>query len=77
MLDFYSADSLTRALSAVGARQGSDGIVRLLQHPLAAGEAQRALLGALARPTRRTFHSTWDFLDWAKSNGVDFLPRER
>jgi tRNA A-37 threonylcarbamoyl transferase component Bud32 len=69
--------SQVRGIQAVIAPQGAEGIVRLLQHPLAAGPTQRALLDVLGRPTRRTFHSTWDFIDWAKSNGVDFLAAER
>ena len=68
--------SLIQALKAVGARLGTRGVVRVLQHPLAVGPAQRALLDLLAQPTRRTFSSPWQFIDWADSNGVDFLPEQ-
>jgi hypothetical protein len=64
---------LAQALKTVGARLGPHGIVRVLQHPLASGPAQRALLEVLEQPTRRTFSSPWHFIDWADSNGVDFL----
>jgi hypothetical protein len=49
-------------------------LIALLRHPLAAGEAQRALLDVLGHRTRREFRNTWHFLDWARSNGVDFVP---
>jgi hypothetical protein len=42
-------------------------IQRLLEHPLAADRVQRALLDALAASKKRTFKSTWDYLD---STGV-------
>jgi hypothetical protein len=68
---------LARALRALGAPRGTEGIIRILQHPMAAGAVQRALLNELGQPTKRTFHSTWHFIDWAASNGVDFLPEQR
>jgi type I restriction enzyme S subunit len=46
----------------------------LTDHPLAAGPAQRVVLDVLGRRTRREFRSTWHFLDWAQSNGVEFAP---
>jgi hypothetical protein len=49
----------------------------LLDRPLAAGPAQRAVLDVLGRRTRREFRSTWHFLDWAQSNGVDLAPPPR
>lgn len=49
-------------------------ILRLLSHPLAARKAQPDLLDALGRRTRRHCHNTWQFLDWARSNGVDLTP---
>jgi hypothetical protein len=45
-----------------------------LQHPLAAGAAQRVLLDALGDRTRREFRNPWHFLDWTRSNGVDLVP---
>jgi hypothetical protein len=37
---------------------------------------QRALLEVLEQRTRRSFRNTWHFIDWAASNGVEFLPAE-
>jgi hypothetical protein len=56
-------------------RKPTPDLVTLLDHPLAAGPAQRAVLDVLGRRTRREFRSTWHFLDWAQSNGVDLAPR--
>jgi hypothetical protein len=49
-------------------------ILRLLNHPLAARRAQRILLDVLGRRTHCHFRNTWEFLDWARSNGVEFVP---
>jgi hypothetical protein len=49
-------------------------ILRLLNHPLAARKAQRNLLDLLGRRTHRHFRNMWEFLDWARSNGVEFVP---
>jgi hypothetical protein len=65
---------LTQALLAICSPYGSPEIVRILQHPLATGQAQRALLELLERPTKRSFRSPWEFIDWAAANGVDLLP---
>jgi hypothetical protein len=45
--------------------------VSLLQASEAAGPDQEALLGILSRRTRRPFDTPWQFIDWAKENGVD------
>ena len=55
-------------------RLDTDHLVAVLQHPLVAGRAQRVLLDVLGQRTRHTFRSTWHFLDWAASNGVDLVP---
>jgi hypothetical protein len=52
-------------------------VLVVLQHPLAAEVAQRALLDILGRRTHRQFRNTWHFLDWAASNGVDLTPPPR
>jgi hypothetical protein len=65
------------AIQAVSERLATSDIVKLLQHPLAAGDAQRALLDVLGHRTRHTFRKTWHFLDWASSNGVDLVPPAR
>jgi serine/threonine protein kinase len=49
-------------------------ILVLLRHPLIAGTAQRVLLDILGHRTRRHFRNSWHFLDWARSNGIDFAP---
>jgi hypothetical protein len=67
-------NDLRYALRAVGERLTTDQLLDALGHPLAAGPAERELLALLGQRTRRTFRSTWHFLDWARSNGVDFTP---
>jgi hypothetical protein len=42
---------------------------RLLEHPLAAGRLQRALLDVLAGSKNRSFRNAWDYLDSTESNG--------
>ncbi|HEY7314992.1 MAG TPA: serine/threonine-protein kinase [Gemmataceae bacterium] len=69
-----SLSQALQALQAVSEPLATSDIVKLLQHPLAAEDAQRALLDVLGHRTRRTFRNTWHFLDWAHSNGVDFIP---
>jgi hypothetical protein len=66
--------TLAGGLEAAGERLATADLLALLQHPLAAGSAQRALLNVLGRRTRREFRSTWHFLDWAAANGVEFTP---
>jgi hypothetical protein len=62
------------ALNAVCGRLSTRDLVACLQHPLAAGRAQRTLLDVLGQRSRRDFRTTWHFLDWAASNGVDLAP---
>jgi hypothetical protein len=64
----------SQALQTLTERLSTPDLVALLEHPLAAGPAQRALLDVLGQRTRRQFRNTWHFLDWARSNGVDFVP---
>jgi len=45
------------------------GLPRLLEHPLAGGRLQRALLDLLAGSKNRSFRNTWDYLDASESNG--------
>jgi hypothetical protein len=73
-LDARQHDSLARGLGAVCERLTTSDLLTPLQHPLAAGPAQRALLDVLGHRTRRTFRNTWHFLDWAHSNGIDLVP---
>jgi hypothetical protein len=65
---------LRSVMSTMCERWSTPDLLTLLRHPLVAGEAQRALLDVLGHRTRRTFRNTWHFLDWARSNGVDFVP---
>jgi hypothetical protein len=51
---------------------GSDALVRLLGHPLAAQQALGALLDVLAERAKGPFASSRDVLAWAESNGVSF-----
>jgi tRNA A-37 threonylcarbamoyl transferase component Bud32 len=41
---------------------------RLLDHPVAAGRAQRAILDVLGEAKHRRFRNTWDYLDWTESH---------
>lgn len=52
--------------------------VAALAHPLCAGPAQRAVLDVLGARCKREIRSPWRFIDWADSNGLDFLaaPKE-
>ena len=72
--DFGALLYLFGGLGSVSGRLDTDHLVKVLQHPLAAGAAQRVLLDVLGQGTRHTFRSTWHFLDWAASNGVDLVP---
>jgi hypothetical protein len=67
-------EALSQSLKMICERQSTVDILKALQHPLAVGRAQRTLLDVLGQRTRRTFRSTWHFLDWAASNGVDLVP---
>jgi hypothetical protein len=66
--------SLSQALEAMGERLSTAQVLTTLRHPLAVGPSQRALLNVLDHRTHRTFRNTWDFLDWANSDGVELLP---
>jgi hypothetical protein len=66
--------SLRSVMSTICERWSTPDVLTLLRHPLAAGEAQRALLDVLGHRNRRTFRNAWHFLDWAHSNGVDLIP---
>jgi hypothetical protein len=73
--DDSALGALAEGLASAGERLGmADLLVFLQQQPLAAGKAQRALLDVLGRRTRRSFRSTWQFLEWAASNGLEFTP---
>ncbi len=68
---------LSERLAAVCGRLSTPDLLAVMQHPLAAGPAQRTLLDVLGRRTRRQFRSPWHFLDWAAANGVDLVPPGR
>jgi hypothetical protein len=51
------------------ARLDERDLLQLLEHPLAAGRLQRALLDVLAGSKHRSFRNTWDYLDGPESNG--------
>ena len=53
----------------VAARLDERDLQRLLDHHLAVGRLQRALLDILAGSKNRSFRNTWDYLDGAESNG--------
>jgi hypothetical protein len=53
----------------VVARLDERGLQRLLEHPLAGGRLQRALLDGLATSKKRSFRNTWDYLDGTEPNG--------
>jgi hypothetical protein len=52
-----------RMFKRVAPRLDERGLQRLLEHPLAVGRLQRALLDALAGSKNRSFRNTWDYLD--------------
>jgi hypothetical protein len=52
----------------IAARLDEPDLQRLLDHPLAAGPFQRALLDIPAGWKNRSFRNTWDYLDSAESN---------
>jgi hypothetical protein len=56
-------------LKKVAARLDERDLQRLLDHHLAVGRLQRALLDILAGSKNRSFRNTWDYLDGAESNG--------
>jgi hypothetical protein len=58
-----------RAFKKVVARLDERDLQRLLEHPLAVGRLQRALLDVLAGSKNRSFRNTWDYLDATESNG--------
>jgi hypothetical protein len=49
-------------------------ILRLLAHPLACGGLRRVFLDQLGERYQHDFRGTWEFLDWARANGVDVTP---
>jgi hypothetical protein len=53
----------------VVARLDERDLQRLLDHHLAVGRLQRALLDALPASKNRSFRNTWDYLDSTESNG--------
>jgi hypothetical protein len=55
----------------IAARLDERDLRRLLDHPLAAGRIQGALLGPLAKSRNRSFRNTWDYLNWAEPNGKE------
>jgi hypothetical protein len=65
---------LAEQLNVVCEHRATPDLIPLLGHPLAAGRSQRVVLDVLGRRTRREFRTTWHFLDWAQSNGVDLVP---
>jgi hypothetical protein len=58
-----------KAFKKVAARLDERDLQRLLEHPLAAGRLQQALLDVLAGSKNRSFRNTWDYLDGSESNG--------
>jgi hypothetical protein len=53
----------------IAARLDERDLQRLLDHYLAVGRLQRALLDVLAGSKNRSFRNTWDYLDSTESNG--------
>jgi hypothetical protein len=53
----------------VAARLDERDLQRLLDHHLAVGRLQRALLDVLAGSKNRSFRNVWDYLDSTESNG--------
>ena len=53
----------------IAARLDEPDLQRLLDHPLAAGPFQRALLDIPAGWKNRSFRNTWEYLDGTESNG--------
>jgi hypothetical protein len=61
--------SYENTFKKVAARLDERDLRRLLEHPLAVGRLQRALMDTLAGLKNRPFRNTWDYLDAAESNG--------
>jgi tRNA A-37 threonylcarbamoyl transferase component Bud32 len=59
------------AYKNVAVRLEEADLQRLLDHPLAAGRVQRAILDVLGEAKKRTFRNTWDYLDWTESHMKD------
>jgi hypothetical protein len=60
--------SYEKMFKKVAARLGERDLRRLLEHPLAVGRLQRALLDVLPGSKNRPFRNTWDYLDGTESN---------
>jgi hypothetical protein len=58
-----------KTLRKVADRLDEQDLRRLLDHPLAAGRLQRTILDVLGEAKNRRFRNTWDYLDWAESEG--------
>jgi hypothetical protein len=63
---------LPRALDPLPAPQAPQALVDLLKHPLCVGAERRAVLGQLGRHYDRSFATHWDFVEFARSQGLDF-----
>jgi hypothetical protein len=61
--------SYEKMFKKAAARLDERDLQQLLEHPLAAGRLQRALLDILAGSKNRSFRNTWDYLDRKQSNG--------
>jgi hypothetical protein len=59
----------SKTFKTIADRLDERDLLRLLDHPLAAGPLRRALLEVLAGSKNRSFRSTWDYLDGTESNG--------
>ena len=58
-----------KMFKTIAARLDEHDLQRLLDHPLAVGPLQRALLDGAAGSKNRSFRNTWDYLDWKRSKG--------
>jgi hypothetical protein len=65
----FAFPSYEKTFKRIAARLDERDLRRLLEHPLAVGRLQRALLDVLAGSKNRSFRSTWDYLDSTESNG--------
>jgi hypothetical protein len=63
--------SVARAIKQVCAPISTPEIMQILDHPLAAGPVQRALLDVLGQRYKQSFRCTWHFIDWADDNDKD------
>jgi hypothetical protein len=65
----YRLEFYVDMFKKIFARMDERDLERLLEQPLTAGPAQRAILDVLGEAMHRYFRNTWDYLDWKRTKG--------